>query len=117
MNAAKELRDLPARVQRIRDGIEDLFKNLPANQAATPLGGSCFSMKMSALKGGLNLSPSFYDFDYQHEALNKFIQNSTIDILERRINGICETGLVNDVKLHPEVLKFIRDCWGYIQEP
>lgn len=106
-----ELRDLPAHIQKIRDGLEDLFKNLPRNKQAEYIGVSSFVMKMSQLSGG-KLDPGFYEYERQHEALNKLIQEYPIEGLNKKLEEVCLTGKIirypETLCLHPEVVGFIR---------
>lgn len=116
MNPVKELRSLPSKVQALRAGLEDLIKNLPQNQDATPVGsGSAFTVKLSDLSKDKILSPVYYDFKAQHKLFLNVIQLTPIDKLDTKMKGILDTGYIAGVKINPQVLEAVRQIW--LSEP
>jgi len=81
MSALENLRELPSQVQQIRDGLEALFKNLPSNPAADHQGKNFFRMKQSDMVNGI-ISPDYYHFESQHEALRDLVQTFPLDKIQ-----------------------------------
>jgi hypothetical protein len=117
MSALENLRELPSQVQQIRDGLEALFKNLPSNPAADHQGKNFFRMKQSDMVNGI-ISPDYYHFESQHEALRDLVQTFPLDKMEEKLLEVCKTGKItrsysNKTLLHPTVLEFIRKACDY----
>ena len=81
------------------------------NPALQPLGDgkSCYIIKFSELSTDTVLSPQFYNWEWQFEAITKKMKAQTSlttlrNILERTV----ETGKLDNDRLHPEVISVLK---------
>lgn len=111
---AQEFKD---KVNKLKADLKALISGLPENPDITPLGGTCYSVSSSALNQHDNWSPSYYRFQSQYKTIiDEVIEKTPLERLETRMDEILKSGTVykknqGTIKLHPEVIKHLRQAW------
>jgi hypothetical protein len=116
MGIVSNISKLEAESLRIKEGINNLLLSMPDNPDIKRIGNGprCFSINFSSIRkdAGLNLSPYYYDWQYQYEKLILKVNATNITHLVVVIeNAIKNKHFVHDnekVILHPEVIKQLK---------
>lgn len=78
------------------------------NSDITPVGNGnirVFTMQASMLSGGCVLSPFYYDYDAQYDAVLEKLHSQRLDVFANTLEGIMRTGKLDGQRMHPEVIK------------
>lgn len=117
---ASSLLAISHQMEGLRARIKALFKSLP--EAASDirlLPGSvrCGVVSLSAIQNNRGiLSPAYYLTIEAKESLEHIVDNSTIDTLDKKIQGILREGTIElpgrrTQPLNPEFLEALRLAW------
>lgn len=106
-----ELNLLADKINLIKNQIKESISSLPDNNKINRISKQGFTINYHSLFE-TNLSPSFYDFKYQYEKINEFIEIiSPFDIIDKLQKAVVDKHIRIknlQVKLHPEVIKNIQ---------
>jgi len=114
MKFEKSINNLVEQAQKIRQEINNKIINLPDNKKIKRLNKNCFTMNVSDLENGNNLSPIHYDFKYQYTKLLEHLNSINIDKLIIRLREILKKGYFITgnskylITLHFEVIKYLK---------
>ena len=81
------------------------------NPALKPLGDgkTCYTIKLSDLSSDRVLSPQFYNWEWQFDAIIKKMKAQTsLTTLRNVLERVVETGKLDGDRLHPEVLNVLK---------
>lgn len=79
------------------------------NPALRPLGNTLFTMNYSDLSSDLVLSPHYYDFVWQYDALIAKLRKQGLETFKNTITKLIETGKLDGQRFHPDVIKVLKE--------
>lgn len=116
-----ELNDIIQLIDNIKFKIKEKIKSLPDNENIKRINKNCFIIQKSEVDKYNNLSPYYYDFEYQYRALLDKIDVIPYEKLIITLKRIKTEGKITktmnnrygrpfdaSVTLHPTVIKFIK---------
>lgn len=108
-----QLKLMADKINLIKEQIKEKISSLPENSKLTKVGNKGFSINFTDLSSDLNLSPSYYNFKYQYEKINEFIESISPFAIESRLNrAINERSVMVKnckIRLHPEVIEYVKE--------
>lgn len=113
---SKTLTEVIAEIEDVINEYKQKAVNVIAEQkrqnpALKPLGENsvCFTIKFSDLSPDSVLSPHFYDWEWQFDAVIKKMKSHTsLQALKNTVEKIVETGKLDGQRFHPEVIEVLR---------
>ena len=110
MQVENSVTEITEAIEKLKNKLKDLIRNLPTNPKAERLGHNRFTIKSSELIGRNNLSPRFYHFEYQYGKLIEIIDHTPIENIPKRLSQIIRTGKDNQARVwfHPDVIKHLK---------
>lgn len=116
-----EFNDVIQLIDNIKFKIKEKIKSLPDNENIKRINKNCFIIQKSEVDKYNNLSPYYYDFEYQYRALLDKIDVIPYEKLIITLKRIKTEGKITktmnnrygrpfhaSVTLHPTVIKFIK---------
>ena len=79
------------------------------NPALKPLGHNCFTIRFSDLSADLVLSPQYYDFMWQYDALIEKLHKQSLETFKNTIQKVIETGKLDGQRFHPDVIEVLKE--------
>ena len=79
------------------------------NPALKPLGTNCFTIKFSELSQDRVLSPQYYDFIWQYDAVIEKLRKQSITAFKNTLVSIIDTGKLDGRRFHPDVIKNLKE--------
>jgi len=111
----KRVQELSNAILELKEGVADDIKSLPENSDIQVINKQCFIIPLSRLSGDLCLSPEYYRFSFQYQALADMILRSKAENVLRKLRETLTEGWVylssersRRVRLHPDVIKNVK---------
>lgn len=79
------------------------------NPALNRIGNTCFTIKFSDLSQDLVLSPQYYDFVWQYDALIEKCRKQSINTFKNTLQDLIKTGKLDGKRFHPDVIKVMKE--------
>lgn len=79
------------------------------NPALKPLGANCFTIKFSDLSQDSVLSPQYYDFVWQYDAIIEKLRKQTISTFKNTLIEVIQTGKLDGRRFHPDVIAVLKE--------
>ena len=79
------------------------------NPALKPLGSTCFTIKFSELSPDSVLSPQYYDFVWQYDAIISKLRSQTITAFKNTLTEVIQTGKLDGKRFHPDVIAVLKE--------
>ena len=111
----KKAQELAKAILKLKEEVANDIKSLPENPDIKVINKQCFTIKFSQLSKDLCLSPEYYRFSFQYQALADMILRSQAENVFRKLNEALADGWVylssersRRVRLHPDVIKNVK---------
>lgn len=92
-------------IDNFRGQLQAIIAELPNNENIQVLGANSFTISSSEFTKHDNFSPRYHSFKPQYEAFIRLIDKVHIENLMKRMRGMIEGKRIEDMNLHPEVIK------------
>lgn len=111
MSILKTLSDIEEVILKCKgEAIEIIEKAKSQNPKINPIGsGRCFTVKFSDLSEDLVLSPKYYDFLWQYDALIEKLHKQSLSAFKNTMQTLIETGKLDSQRFHPDVIDKIKN--------
>jgi AAA15 family ATPase/GTPase len=109
MTLTKTLEEIEQIIQQYKEKALSLVESRrEQNPSLKPIGSNCYTIRLSELSEDLVLSPQYYDFLWQYDALLKKLREQSLESFKKTIETVIQTGKLNGQRFHPDVIAVLK---------